>query len=94
MAPGGLYLAARMARSLDPRPGHNVLDIGCGDGFLTNALSGLCGRVVGIDTSATGISLAHAMADAPNVDFAAGSVDSLPFKENTFDVVTLFEVIE
>ena len=76
------------------KPKDFVLDIGCGDGFLTNALSGLCERVIGIDTSATGISLAYAMADATNVNFAAGSINSLPFKENTFDVVTLFEVIE
>ena len=59
------------------KPKDFALDIGCGDGFLTNALSGLCERVIGIDTSATGISLADAMADATNVNFAAGSINSL-----------------
>lgn len=32
MAPGGLYLAARMSRSADIEPDDQVLDIGCGKG--------------------------------------------------------------
>ena len=32
MAPGGLYLAARMTRSLNLQPGDVVLDLGCGRG--------------------------------------------------------------
>ncbi len=32
MSPGGLFLAARMARSLKVRPGDLVLDVGCGLG--------------------------------------------------------------
>lgn len=72
----------------------SVLDIGCGDGFLTNALADYCEHVVGVDSSRTGIALACTLADASNADFVLGSVDNLPFKENTFNVITLFEVIE
>lgn len=76
------------------KPKDFVLDIGCGDGFLTNALSELGERIVGIDTSVTGISLAQSRVDKASVELAVGSASVLPFKENTFDVVTLFEVIE
>ena len=76
------------------KPGDSVLDIGCGDGFLTNALSELGKRIVGIDTSVTGVSLAQSRVDNASVELAVGSASDLPFKENTFDVVTLFEVIE
>ncbi len=32
MAPGGLYLAAKMATALDIKPGETVLDLACGKG--------------------------------------------------------------
>lgn len=75
-------------------PRDSVLDIGCGDGFLTSALADYCEHVVGVDSSRSGISLACSLVDAANADFALGSVDNLPFRENSFDAVTLFEVIE
>jgi len=76
------------------KPGDIVLDIGCGDGFLTDALSVSCDKVVGVDTSVTGILLALSRVDKAKVELVLGSANELPFKENTFDVVTLFEVIE
>ncbi len=76
------------------KKGDAVLDIGCGDGFMTNVLSESCKHVVGVDSSQTGISLANSLVDASKADFILGSVNNLPFKENTFDVITLFEVIE
>jgi 2-polyprenyl-3-methyl-5-hydroxy-6-metoxy-1,4-benzoquinol methylase len=84
-----LYFAAKYIKS-----GDFVLDIGCGDGFLTDALSTSCEKVVGMDTSVTGISLAKSRVDNAKVELAIGSARGLPFKSETFDVVTLFEVIE
>ncbi|MEE2847277.1 MAG: class I SAM-dependent methyltransferase [Gemmatimonadota bacterium] len=46
MAPGGLYLAAIMSRSLDPEPGQLVLDIGCGRGDSSIYLAEQCGAQV------------------------------------------------
>lgn len=74
--------------------GDSVLDIGCGDGFLTNALSSTCKKVTGIDTSLTGISLSRKIIDNAKVYLACGSASNLPFKGSAFDVVTLIEVIE
>jgi len=76
------------------KKGDAVLDIGCGDGFLTNALSSACESVIGIDTSLTGISFSRSIIDNVKVYLACGSASNLPFKGNAFDVVTLFEVIE
>ena len=76
------------------KKGDTVLDIGCGDGFLTNALSSACEEVTGIDASLTGISLSQSMIDNSKIYLACGLAGNLPFKGNAFDVVTLFEVIE
>ncbi len=46
---------AEMAESLvdllDPRPGERILDLGCGDGALTEKLVGAGARVIGVDAS-------------------------------------------
>jgi len=76
------------------KKGDAVLDIGCGDGFLTNALSSACENVMGIDTSLTGISFSRSIIGNVKVYLACGSASNLPFKGNAFDVITLFEVIE
>jgi SAM-dependent methyltransferase len=36
---------------LDPRPGERILDLGCGDGALTERLAGLGCSVVGVDSA-------------------------------------------
>lgn len=44
---------------LAPRPGERVLDLGCGDGALTEKLAALGCRVVGVDASAEQIAAAR-----------------------------------
>jgi len=84
---------ARFAQKYIKASDH-VLDIGCGDGFLTNAISAFCQRVIGIDNSLTGISLARDRVDNAKVALLISSASNLPFKDDTFDIITLFEVIE
>ncbi len=45
---------------LDPRPGERILDLGCGDGVLTEKLVALGCRVVGVDGSAEQVAAARA----------------------------------
>ncbi len=64
----------------------SVLDVGCGDGFLTNALPGHL-RVVGVDISLP--ALRHLQRPA-----VGGSVPALPFADRSFDLVVINDVLE
>jgi len=75
------------------RPGERVLDVGCGTGSLS-ILSGIAvgetGAAAGIDIAANMISAARRKAERAGlkIDFRVASVDSLPYPDNSFDVVT------
>lgn len=42
MGPGGLFLASKMAREIEHKPGDIVLDLGCGNGLASVFLSRTC----------------------------------------------------
>src|ERR1700760_2953690 len=44
-------LAESLVEALDPRPGERILDLGCGDGFLTQRIAQSGAVVVGVDSS-------------------------------------------
>lgn len=79
---------------LESWPNAKILDLGCGSGALSNALRKATNRVVGIDSSTTGIQIAQK--SFPSVEFKCQSVeDSLPEgMRGDFDVVIAIEVIE
>ena len=68
-----------------------VLDMGCGSGRFTIALSQLgASKVVGVDLGKTGIEIGHKMVDKlklDNVTFLRESVLHLPFNNESFDFV-------
>ena len=69
----------------------DVLDVGCGSGTLLGLLKQRGFRVTGLDFSAE----AAAIAKAENgVDVAVGSLEEAHFPAESFDVVTLFHVME
>jgi 2-polyprenyl-3-methyl-5-hydroxy-6-metoxy-1,4-benzoquinol methylase len=70
-----------------------AFDLGCGNGATCNMLSTLDFRVVGVDTSETGI--AQARKTYPHVKTCVGSAyDDLATKYGTFSLVVSLEVIE
>lgn len=83
-----------MIGDLPLRPGDHVLDMPCGDGTYTVLLAervGPSGCVVGVDLSASYLELARAHADAAacvaRLRFQVGDIASLPFDDNTFDLI-------
>jgi glycosyltransferase involved in cell wall biosynthesis/SAM-dependent methyltransferase len=64
----------------------SVLDVGCGDGFITNALPQTL-HIVGADISRE--ALAHVQRET-----VAASITKLPFEDNAFDLVMTNDVLE
>ena len=52
-------LGEPLVRLLDPKPGEIILDLGCGDGALTEKIAAAGCRVLGIDTSMAQLQAAH-----------------------------------
>jgi ubiquinone/menaquinone biosynthesis C-methylase UbiE len=73
-------------------PGNCVLEVGCGTGSLTIAAKkkvGSAGKAVGIDVIPGMVEYSRKKAELANeeVTFQLGSINQIPFDDNTFDVV-------
>ncbi|GIP39409.1 hypothetical protein J31TS4_26890 [Paenibacillus sp. J31TS4] len=79
------------------RPGHSVLDVGCGTGAITRGIAELAGpdgRVVGADTNAELIRQAREMhSQVPGLSFAKRDVFDLGFR-GEFAIVTSSRVLQ
>ena len=76
--------------------GRNVLDIGCGDGALTSAfLQNGAAHVVGCDIDPQMIARASAQAirDQAAIDYIIANAECLPFRDESFDVVSIITVL-
>ncbi len=79
------------------KPDAYILDIGCGGGKAIQelSLSTPRGKVFGIDYSEDMVKLSKKINETPirqgQVEIMFGTVSSLPFKDNTFDLITAFE---
>lgn len=80
--------ASKVADAAQIRPGHRVLDVGCGTGVLgreVTSRTGPGGVVVGLDPSPGMLEVARRL--APSVDWRQGVAESLPFPDRSFDAV-------
>lgn len=75
-------LGADVVAWLAPKPNERVLDVGCGDGALTEQLQKLGVRVVGVDASAELL----VAAQQRGLDVRLGDAQTLPF-QGEFDAV-------
>lgn len=75
-------LGGPVVELLAPKPGERVLDLGCGDGTLTEAIGNLTGSVVGVDASDAMVTAARAR----GVEAHVMSGEALRF-ESEFDAV-------
>jgi 2-polyprenyl-3-methyl-5-hydroxy-6-metoxy-1,4-benzoquinol methylase len=77
--------------------GKRVLDLGCGTGELTVRMNLLGFETMGIDVHGRALDLAKILAvenGLPETTFVENNAERLAFAENSFDIVTMFSVLE
>jgi SAM-dependent methyltransferase len=84
-----LSVNARIARELLGEACGSVLDIGCGEGKFTRALTAFVGQVAGVDVKANKIAMAQEACkrEGVSVDFRVASGEDLPYADGAFDAV-------
>ena len=85
---GGFYLPLRdtLVAMLGSRSRQsNLLDIGCGEGFYTSALTGLASGVVGLDIAKPAVRMAARR--YPGITWIVGSGARLPLADGSIDTV-------
>jgi SAM-dependent methyltransferase len=76
-------LAGGVLEWLAAQPGERILDLGCGDGQLTQRIAATGAAVTGIDASPQMVAAARAR----GVNADQGAAESLPYPDHTFDAV-------
>ncbi len=73
-----------------------ALDVGCGGGIMAEEVAELGFKVTGIDPSEHSITTArhHAAQSGLDIDYRQASGESLPFPDETFDLVYCCDVLE
>jgi 2-polyprenyl-3-methyl-5-hydroxy-6-metoxy-1,4-benzoquinol methylase len=74
----------------------SVLDVGCGEGVLTERWARQLGsgRVVGLDLEDPGLRAHWSGRTRPNLEFVAGQGSELPFERGEFELVAAIESLE
>ncbi len=75
-------------RRVDLRPGHLVLDIGCGVGAFLRLVADRGARAFGLDASPALLDVARER--VPGGDLRVGDMEALPYEDDTFDLVAGF----
>lgn len=73
------------------RPGDRVLDLGCGSGVFAAEVARRGMHVCGVDLSSRLLARGHKQ--APEVGFAVGDAEQLPFPDGAFDAVLLSGIV-
>lgn len=71
-----------------------VLELGCGEGYGTHLLSGNSGSIFGLDIHKESLNHAIEKYESVNCKFRTYDGITIPFPDETFDRVVLFQVIE
>lgn len=87
------YLIKAILEKIDLKHVEKCLDIGCGVGGNMNFMKTYCEQITGLDISDVAINLAREK--WPEFNFIQGDANKLSsiYKANTFDLVTIFNVM-
>lgn len=72
----------------------NILDVGCGGGFLSNELARQGYNVTGVDLSEESLEVAKAHDKTRTVRYQVADAYKLPYPDASFDVVTAMDFLE
>lgn len=88
--------ASRLVRYLSSRPGpHSILDLGCGNGWLSNLLSKAGHSVMGMDQNLHELKQAtRVFPTNSHLSFSEADIFSPPFIPGYFDMIILASVIQ
>jgi 2-polyprenyl-6-hydroxyphenyl methylase / 3-demethylubiquinone-9 3-methyltransferase len=87
------WVVAEMATKLGERR-CQILDVGCGAGFLSNQLGSLGHDVTGLDLSDDALAVAARHDSTHTVRYQRGDALKLPFEDASFDVVCAMDFLE
>jgi SAM-dependent methyltransferase len=76
-------LAGGVLEWLAAQPGERILDLGCGDGYLSKRIAATGAMLVGVDSSPNMVAAARARAIVAD----NASAESLPYADNSFEAV-------
>ena len=84
-------------KHLDIKSDDIILDVGCGGGININRMAKHAKKVYGVDYSIESVKVSREVNRQEifdgKVEVVKGDVQSLPFEEDTFDIVTAFETV-
>ena len=96
--PEVVELHDRATALLDPKPGENVLEVGCGLGADARELARAVapgGKVTAVDVSEAMLNAARERHDdALDVTYERADVTALPYDDETFDVIRIERVLQ
>ncbi|WP_413577935.1 bifunctional 2-polyprenyl-6-hydroxyphenol methylase/3-demethylubiquinol 3-O-methyltransferase UbiG [Bdellovibrio sp. HCB290] len=75
-------------------PSAQILDMGCGGGFLSNDLAAAGHHVAGIDLSDSSLKVAESRDHTHSVKYQVGDVYQVPFPDQSFDVACAMDLLE
>ena len=84
-----------MFELLDIARPHSIVDVGCGEGILTEQWARRTpGRVVGVDLDDAKLRVEWERRRRPNLEFHTGLGHELPYRDREFDAASAMEVLE